>query len=79
MFILADKLKVIKPILFMVSKYLNSKPDDTTLSLSKKKIETILKTFEILDIEYKNIKKTEFNKAIIDIIIERMALLATVS
>jgi len=78
MFIIADKLEVIEPILFIVSRYLNSKPDDTTLALSKKKIEFILKTFRILDIEYKNVtKKAELEKTLINIIIEKMALLAT--
>jgi hypothetical protein len=62
----------------MVSKNFNSQSDDTVLELSAEKTVIIQKTFGISDLELKTaMKKDGLEKALTNLVIERMALLAT--
>lgn len=67
----------VKLALSAVAKLLTAERDDRVLTLSKEKIEVIKKVFEISEAEI-NAAMAEgtFEKAIIDLVIERMALLA---
>lgn len=76
--IIGEKPETIKTALLMVSKHANSNPDDTVLELSKEKAAIIKEIFEISSVEMKAIvKKGDLKRALTDLVIERMALLAT--
>lgn len=76
--IIGEKPETIKSALSMVSKHVKSEPDDAVLELSKEKATIIQKIFEISSVELKTIvKKDDLERALTDLIIERMALLST--
>jgi KEOPS complex subunit Cgi121 len=76
--IIGEKPDMVKSALKMVSKYVNAKEDESVLELSKKKIELIKKTFGISELEFKTVmKKDDLKDALVRLVIERMALLAT--
>jgi len=76
--IMGEKPEIVKSALQMVSKYVNAKNDDTVLELSEEKARIIQRTFGISDLELKTImKKDGLEKALTDLLLERMALLAT--
>jgi hypothetical protein len=76
--IIGEHLEAVKSALSMVSKNLNSQSDDTVLELSAEKTVIIQKTFGISDLELKTaMKKDGLEKALTNLVIERMALLAT--
>jgi hypothetical protein len=60
-----------------MSEYLGSKPDETVLDLTKNKEIRIRKTFEITTEELKTQKKEPKEKAIANLVIERVSLLST--
>ncbi len=75
--IVGAELETVRLVLFMVSKYVNAQPTDTVLGLSKEKVAVIREIFGISDAELKTVmKKDGLEKALTDLIIERMALLA---
>jgi len=62
----------------MVSRHVKAKPDEAALELSRKKVKIIKKIFGISNIELKTVqKRDDLERALTDIVIERMALLAT--
>jgi tRNA threonylcarbamoyladenosine modification (KEOPS) complex Cgi121 subunit len=76
--IIGENLEAVKSALSMVSKNFNSQSDDTVLELSAEKTVIIQKTFGISDLELKTaMKKDGLEKALTNLVIERMALLAT--
>jgi tRNA threonylcarbamoyladenosine modification (KEOPS) complex Cgi121 subunit len=76
--IIGENLEAVKSALSMVSKIFNSQSDDTVLELSAEKTVIIQKTFGISDLELKTtMKKDGLEKALTNLVIERMALLAT--
>ena len=76
--IIGEKPETVRSALAMVSKHVNSDPDDTVLELSNEKATSIQKIFEISSVELKTvIKKDDAERALTDLIIERIALLAT--
>ncbi len=76
--IIGEKPETIKSTLSAVSKYVNAKPDERILELSGEKAGIIQKTFGISDVELKTVmKKNDLAEALTDLVIERMALLAT--
>jgi len=76
--IIGEKPETVRSALAMVSKHVNSDPDDTVLELSNEKATSIQKIFEISSVELKTvIKKDDSERALTDLVIERMALLAT--
>ena len=61
-----------------IAELLDAKRDDSVLMLSEEKIRALRKAFEISDVEITAVmSKDNLEKAILDIIIERMALLST--
>ncbi len=65
-------------VLSMVSKNIGGQRDEKVLELSKEKVATIRRVFSISEAELRTVmKKNDADKAMIDLIVERMALLAT--
>jgi tRNA threonylcarbamoyladenosine modification (KEOPS) complex Cgi121 subunit len=61
-----------------VTKCVGSRPDDSVLEMTKTKENKIKKVFEIIDEEFKTVmKKGSQEKAIVNLVIERVALFAT--
>jgi len=76
--IIGEKPETVKSALSTVSIHVNAQQDDSVLALSTKKMRIIQKTFGISDLELKTVmKKDGLEKALTDLVIERMALLAT--
>lgn len=76
--IIGEKPETVKSALSRVSKYINAQRDDTVLELSEEKAATIRRNFTISDVELETVmKKDGLEKALTDLVIERMALLAT--
>lgn len=76
--IIGEKPEKARSALTIVSKYCNAQRDDTVLELSKEKAIVIQKEFGISDVELETIMiKDDLEKALVDLVIERMALLAT--
>jgi tRNA threonylcarbamoyladenosine modification (KEOPS) complex Cgi121 subunit len=70
--------QLVKSTLQTISAFTNTQPDDAILELSEEKTAIIRKTFGISDLELKTImKKGDLEAALTDLVIERMALLAT--
>lgn len=76
--IIEEEPETLKSALPAISKHINAQQDDTVLEISEKKAKLIQKTFKISDIELETVmKKDGLEKALTDLVIERMALLAT--
>jgi tRNA threonylcarbamoyladenosine modification (KEOPS) complex Cgi121 subunit len=76
--IVGKNLHQVKSTLQVISEFTNMQPDDAILELSEEKMAIIRKTFGISDLELKTImKKSDLEAALTDLVIERMALLAT--
>jgi hypothetical protein len=75
--IIGDDPKQIENALEAVSESVGSKPDETVLELTKPKCAKIMKAFEISGEEMKTVDGGDEKKTITDLVIERMALLAT--
>lgn len=76
--IIGEKLESVRSSLSLVSKQVKAKRDDTVLELSEEKVADIQEIFVISDVELKTVmKKGGLEKALTDLVIERMALLAT--
>jgi len=61
-----------------VSKYFGKEPDERVLDLTPTKTENIRKAFAITDAEMAIVtKNNDVNRALVDLVIERMALLST--
>jgi tRNA threonylcarbamoyladenosine modification (KEOPS) complex Cgi121 subunit len=75
---IGEKPEPVFSMLAIVSKHINGKEDDSVLELTKQKMATIQKTFGISELEIRTVIKNDDSKrALTDIVIERMALLAT--
>ena len=76
--VIGEKPETVKSALSMISKHINAQHDDTVLELSEEKTAIIQRKFGILDVELKTVRKKDgLDKALTDLVIERMALLAT--
>jgi len=77
--IVADDSEALKSTLSMISKNAKMKNDDSALELSEEKQRIIRKKFGITDLELKTVKRRndDQNEALTNLVIERMALLAT--
>ena len=76
--IIGEKPETVRSALSMVSKHVKSEPDDAVLELSGEKATIVQKIFEISSVELKTIvKKDDLERALTDLVIERMALLST--
>ena len=76
--IIGERPETVRSALSMVSRHIKAKPDEAALELSRKKVKIIQQIFGISNIELKTAqKKDDLERALTDIVIERMALLAT--
>jgi tRNA threonylcarbamoyladenosine modification (KEOPS) complex Cgi121 subunit len=68
----------IKTVLSAVSKRIGAEPDETVLELSKGKMQSIRRAFDISERELETVmKKNNLEQALVNLVIERMALLST--
>jgi KEOPS complex subunit Cgi121 len=66
--------------LLKISKSIDGQRDEKVLELSKEKMATIQRVFNILNAELRTVmEKNDVKKALTDLVVERMALLATQS
>jgi tRNA threonylcarbamoyladenosine modification (KEOPS) complex Cgi121 subunit len=76
--IIGENSKEIESALQMISVHINAQHDDAVLELSEDKNKIIQKTFGISGLELRTVMKNDDVKnALTDLVIERMALLAT--
>ncbi|HEX7482102.1 MAG TPA: KEOPS complex subunit Cgi121 [Candidatus Bathyarchaeia archaeon] len=75
--IIGDDPKQIETTLKAVTKSVGSEPDESVLDLTENKEEKIKKSFEITEEELKVLENGDQKKAIINMVIERVALLST--
>ena len=76
--IVGEKPELARLALSLISKEVRAKRDDTVLELSKEKATAIRKIFGFSDVELETVmEKGGLEKALVDLVIERMALLAT--
>lgn len=76
--IVGEQPRILKSFLEKVSKHTNAQQDNLVLDLSQEKMTLIRKAFEISDTELETIlKKNDLKSALVNLVIERMALLAT--
>ena len=76
--IIGEKPESVRSALSLVSKHVKAKRDDTILKLSIEKAAGIRKIFAISDVELETVmKKDGLEKTLTDLVIERMAILAT--
>ena len=76
--IIGQNPETVKSALPMISASVNVQHDDTVLEVSEEKRRIIQKAFGISDLELKTVmKKDGLEKALINLVIEQMALLAT--
>jgi tRNA threonylcarbamoyladenosine modification (KEOPS) complex Cgi121 subunit len=68
----------IKTVLSAVSKRIGAEPDETVLELSKGKMQSIRRAFDISEKELETVmKKNNLEQALVNLVIERVALLST--
>jgi tRNA threonylcarbamoyladenosine modification (KEOPS) complex Cgi121 subunit len=76
--VVGEESETVESTVQMISEQLDSPCDDTVLELSKGKVAQIKKTFGISDLELRTVmKKGCLQEALTNLVIERMALLAT--
>jgi hypothetical protein len=76
--IIGQNPETVKSALPIISASVNVQHDDTVLELSEEKRRIIQKAFGISDLELKTVmKKDGLEEALTNLVIERMALLAT--
>lgn len=76
--VVAEKAEDVNDALSMIARLVNAKPDEKVLELSANKRACIQKAFNISDVEIEAVmKKGQLEEALVDLVIERMALLAT--
>ena len=76
--ILGEKSGTAKSYLARVTKNIDAQQDDGVLEISEKKMKAIQKIFGISDAELETVtEKGNLKKALVDLVIERVALLAT--
>ena len=77
MMIIDEDPKQIQDVQQAVTKCVGKGPDESVLEMTKAKEEKIKKTFEITDIELRTLEYCNQKKAIVNLVIERVALLST--
>jgi tRNA threonylcarbamoyladenosine modification (KEOPS) complex Cgi121 subunit len=76
--IVGGKSEAVKSALSKILKCINGECDDAVLELSKEKATIVQKAFQVSEAELETVMGTEgLERALIDLVIERMALLAT--
>jgi KEOPS complex subunit Cgi121 len=76
--IIGENSDSVRTVLSAVSKRIGAEPDETVLELSKGKMRSICRAFDISERELGTVmKKNNFEQALVDLVVERMALLST--
>lgn len=80
--VVGGKLEAVQSALARISKRIGGQPDDSVLELSKKKkkkkMEKIKRVFEISEAELETVvERDDVEKALVDLVVEQVALLAT--
>jgi tRNA threonylcarbamoyladenosine modification (KEOPS) complex Cgi121 subunit len=75
--IIGDDPQKIAVLLQEVSAWVGLKPDEDVLEMTKDKLEKIREAFEITDKEIETVTKGNVDRALVDLVIEQVALLAT--
>jgi tRNA threonylcarbamoyladenosine modification (KEOPS) complex Cgi121 subunit len=76
--IIDESNELVEAVLSAVSKYVATEPDDSVLEVTREKAEGIRKAFGITDTEVKAVREKDNGKeALVDLVIERVALLPT--
>lgn len=76
--VIGEDAESVTSALSCVAELLNAKRDDKVLMLSEEKIRALKKAFDISDIEIATVmSKDDLEKAVVDLVTERMALLST--
>lgn len=75
--VIGEEPESMKSALLLISEQVEGERDDTVLKLSKEKAATVRKVFGISDVELETVmEENGWEKAVRDLVIERMALLA---
>jgi tRNA threonylcarbamoyladenosine modification (KEOPS) complex Cgi121 subunit len=76
--IISESADAVKTVLAAVSKRVGSEPDETVLALSNNKVRSIRKAFGISERELETVVKAgDAEQALVNLVIERVALLST--
>lgn len=76
--VIGENIESVKTLLSEVSKRVGKERDDSVLQISKKKMQDIREAFGISDDELEAVQEKKDGKdALVDLVIERMALLST--
>jgi len=76
--IIGEKPDSVKALLSAVSKHIGAEPDETVLEVSKEKLRCIREAFGITKKEFETVMgKDDAEQALVNLVIERMALLST--
>jgi len=76
--IIGENPDAVKAALSSVSKRVGAEPDETVLELSNNKVQSIREAFSVSDGELETVvAKGDVQQALVNLVIERMALLAT--
>jgi KEOPS complex subunit Cgi121 len=78
MVMVGDEAEDLESLLSRISKQINAESDEKVIELTDEKMVSVRRTFSITDEELRTVMKGhETKKALVDLVIERMALLAT--
>jgi tRNA threonylcarbamoyladenosine modification (KEOPS) complex Cgi121 subunit len=76
--VIGESSESVDVLLSAVSKHIGEEPDDGVLEVSREKAEVIREAFGITDVEFEAVlEKDEVEDALVDLVIERVALLPT--
>ncbi len=75
--VLGDDAASVRTALSIVTKRFGSEPDESVMELSEEKKKLIRSAFDISDCELEAVLATDRDRALVDLIIERIALLST--
>ncbi len=76
--VIGEKEEIVKSALSRISRQINAQPDDAVLELTDEKAAKIRKTFGITEEELESVtKECGFKEALVNLVIEHMALLST--
>lgn len=76
--IIGENPDFVQTALNTVTKRIGAEPDETVLELSKGKMQSIRRAFDISERELETVmKKNNLEQALVNLVVERMALLAT--
>jgi KEOPS complex subunit Cgi121 len=76
--IVGGKAEIVQKALAKVSKHVGGQLDDSVLELSEKKMERVKRAFDISEMELETvIEGDDVEKALVDLVVERVALLTT--